>query len=89
MATRFDDLGESCAGSMRAFFRGNGANVLKIAPETALKLMFNDKMKALVVADLNNIRPHERMFVGAIAGASAQVPPRLLHASADSFRVRK
>lgn len=72
MATSCDALGQSRAGSVRAFFRGNGANVVKIAPETALKLMFNDKMKVLVVSDLNNIRPHERMFVGAIAGASAQ-----------------
>lgn len=59
-------------GSLHAFFRGNGANVLKIAPETALKLTFNDKLKGLLVADLHNIRPHERMFVGALAGASAQ-----------------
>jgi hypothetical protein len=64
------------AGSLHAFFRGNGANVLKIAPETALKLTFNDKLKGLLVADLHNIRPHERMFVGALAGASAQVGRR-------------
>ena len=40
-----DDMLHSCAGTLRAFFRGNGANVVKIAPETALKLTFNDKMK--------------------------------------------
>lgn len=61
------------AGSVRAFFRGNGANVVKIAPETALKLTFNDSMKALIVRDKHNIRPHERMMAGALAGASAQV----------------
>ena len=35
-------------GTPRAFFRGNGANVLKIAPETALKLTFNDRIKRAV-----------------------------------------
>ncbi len=60
-------------GTLRAFFKGNGANVVKIAPETALKLTFNDKMKALLVADPHDITPLERMAAGALAGASAQV----------------
>ena len=37
--------------SAKAYFRGNGANVLKNVPETALKLTFNDRIKALVLGD--------------------------------------
>ncbi len=58
---------------MRAFFKGNGANVVKIAPETALKLTFNDRFKALLCEDPHDITPAERMAAGALAGASAQV----------------
>ena len=37
--------------SWKAYFRGNGANVLKNVPETAIKLTFNDRIKALVLGD--------------------------------------
>ena len=36
---------------MRAYFRGNGINVLKIAPETGLKFTFNDHIKVLLLRD--------------------------------------
>ena len=38
-------------GSYKAYFRGNGANVIKNVPETALKLTCNDKVKAIIAQD--------------------------------------
>ena len=35
-------------GTITAYFRGNGVNVVKTAPETALKLELNDRIKAVV-----------------------------------------
>ncbi len=56
---------------------------VKIAPETALKLSFNDAIKHVIASDPEYITALERMVGGAIAGASAQVPlhvfPRLSH----------
>lgn len=60
------------SGTIKAFFRGNGTNVLKIAPETAIKLTFNDRIKRTIVPDLDNITPLQRMSCGALAGAVAQ-----------------
>lgn len=60
------------AGTMKAFFRGNGTNVLKIAPETAIKLTFNDRIKHFVCTDPEHITPLQRLFAGAISGAIAQ-----------------
>ena len=74
-------------GTPRAFFRGNGANVLKIAPETALKLTFNDRIKRAVSSVRSSsssdsgsppssssvsLSPGERFVAGAAAGALAQ-----------------
>lgn len=73
-------------GTPRAFFRGNGANVLKIAPETALKLTFNDRIKRAVGSVRSSssdsgsssssssvsLSPGERFVAGAAAGALAQ-----------------
>lgn len=64
----------SHAGSIKAYFRGNGVNVIKIAPETALRLTLNDRIKQIVAKDhLARITPLERMACGGLAGASAQV----------------
>ena len=38
-------------GTYKAYFRGNGANVIKNVPETALKLTCNDRVKALIAQD--------------------------------------
>ena len=61
-----------CAGTMSAFFRGNGTNVIKIAPETAIKLSCNDRLKRMVCEDVEEITPGQRMLSGALAGAVAQ-----------------
>jgi hypothetical protein len=38
-------------GSWKAYFRGNGCNVVKNVPETAIKMSVNDRIKALIVKD--------------------------------------
>uniref|UniRef100_A0A673CTP0 EF-hand domain-containing protein n=1 Tax=Sphaeramia orbicularis TaxID=375764 RepID=A0A673CTP0_9TELE len=48
-------------GGPTSLWRGNGINVLKIAPETAIKFMAYEK-----------IRTHERFMAGSLAGATAQ-----------------
>ncbi len=62
----------SAAGTLRAFFRGNGTNVIKITPETAIKLAANDYIKRCVVAEGEHITPVQRLQCGALAGATAQ-----------------
>lgn len=60
-------------GSFKAWFKGNGTNVLKIAPETAIKLAATDSLKTYIVQDPEQIHPSERIICGGIAGAIAQV----------------
>lgn len=59
-------------GSIKAFFKGNGTNVVKIAPETAIKLTMNDIYKRIIAKDIEEITPSQRMVAGALAGATAQ-----------------
>lgn len=80
-------------GSVRAFFKGNGTNVVKIAPETAIKLTVNDIYKRILSTDPDEITPGERMIAGALAGATAQaiiyplelVKTRLAVSSKDTY----
>lgn len=58
---------------MKSFFKGNGTNVVKIVPETAIKLTGSDVLKPYIVQNLDDIQPSERFVCGAMAGASAQV----------------
>lgn len=57
-----------------AFFRGNLANVLKIAPENAAKLMLYSEFKQRVLGNKpsSDIHFSERLIAGAICGGIAQ-----------------
>lgn len=59
-------------GTIKSFFKGNGTNVIKIAPETAIKLTMNDIYKRMIASDVEDITPPQRMAAGALAGATSQ-----------------
>ena len=59
-------------GGLGAFYRGNTANVLKIAPETSIKFVAFDQLKVLLAADKDNVTGPERFVAGGSAGAIAQ-----------------
>lgn len=59
-------------GSIKAYFKGNGTNVLKIAPETSIKLGLNDYLKRVVPQDAHNISWEERVLCGGLSGAVGQ-----------------
>jgi solute carrier family 25 phosphate transporter 23/24/25/41 len=47
-----------------AFWKGNGANVVKIMPESAAKFYANDVLKAIIARDSQDIRVYERLAAG-------------------------
>lgn len=60
-------------GGVTSFWRGNGINVLKIAPESAIKFAAYEQVKRLIRQDEN--RPmaiYERFAAGACAGGISQ-----------------
>lgn len=59
-------------GGFCAFFKGNGVNCVKIAPETAVKFAAFDAMKHVVATDPANITVTERLVSGGFAGMVAQ-----------------
>uniref|UniRef100_UPI00398F58F2 mitochondrial adenyl nucleotide antiporter SLC25A24-like isoform X2 n=1 Tax=Pristiophorus japonicus TaxID=55135 RepID=UPI00398F58F2 len=59
-------------GGVTSLWRGNGMNVVKIAPETAIKFMAYEQFKKLFARDKQNIATHERFLAGSLAGATAQ-----------------
>eukprot|EP00756_Hemistasia_phaeocysticola_P058222 Hpha_TRINITY_DN34849_c0_g1::TRINITY_DN34849_c0_g1_i1::g.167809::m.167809/K14684/SLC25A23S; solute carrier family 25 (mitochondrial phosphate transporter), member 23/24/25/41 len=58
-------------GGWRAFFRGNGANCLKVAPETATRFLVFDLLKSYST-DPDAPSAAERFTAGGLAGACAQ-----------------
>ena len=61
-------------GGVLSLWRGNGINVLKIAPETAMKFMAFDQLKRLIHSGDagTEITIMERFLAGSIAGAVSQ-----------------
>ncbi|XP_028257835.1 calcium-binding mitochondrial carrier protein SCaMC-1 [Parambassis ranga] len=61
-------------GGVWSLWRGNGINVLKIAPETAIKFTAYEQIKNVMRGgdESRNLRIHERFVAGSLAGATAQ-----------------
>ncbi|KRX08925.1 Mitochondrial carrier domain [Pseudocohnilembus persalinus] len=57
---------------IRGFFKGNGVNCFKIAPETALKYIAFDYAKKYIAEDPFDATPLERFLCGGISGVAAQ-----------------
>lgn len=63
-------------GGVRAFFRGNGLNVLKVAPESAIRFYTYETFKTFIMntkgEEKANISSLDRLLAGGLAGAVAQ-----------------
>uniref|UniRef100_A0A674MFW7 Solute carrier family 25 member 25b n=1 Tax=Takifugu rubripes TaxID=31033 RepID=A0A674MFW7_TAKRU len=59
-------------GGLRSLWRGNGINVIKIAPETAIKFMAYEQIKLLIGSNQETLGIGERLVAGSLAGAIAQ-----------------
>uniref|UniRef100_A0A672PQ94 Calcium-binding mitochondrial carrier protein SCaMC-3-like n=1 Tax=Sinocyclocheilus grahami TaxID=75366 RepID=A0A672PQ94_SINGR len=66
-------------GGLRSLWRGNGINVLKIAPESAIKFMAYEQVNKAESINYNkcskeggSLRVQERFIAGSLAGATAQ-----------------
>ncbi|XP_053574205.1 calcium-binding mitochondrial carrier protein SCaMC-3 isoform X1 [Bombina bombina] len=59
-------------GGFRSLWRGNGINVLKIAPESAIKFMAYEQIKKVIRGQHETLRVRERFIAGSLAGAIAQ-----------------
>ncbi|KAG7490936.1 calcium-binding mitochondrial carrier SCaMC-2-A-like [Solea senegalensis] len=59
-------------GGARSLWRGNGINVIKIAPESALKFMAYEQIKNLIGSETQTLSILERFAAGSMAGVIAQ-----------------
>ncbi|XP_037621165.1 calcium-binding mitochondrial carrier protein SCaMC-1-B-like isoform X1 [Sebastes umbrosus] len=78
-------------GGMRSLWRGNGMNVLKIAPETAIKFTAYEQIKNVMRSshETRNLRVHERFVAGSLAGAIAQTAIYPLEVLKTRLTIRK
>jgi len=60
-------------GGVKGLWRGNGINVIKIAPESAMKFLAYDEMKKHIKGnDSRDLFIYERFMAGSFAGALSQ-----------------
>jgi len=60
-------------GGVMSLWRGNGINVFKIAPESAIKFLSYEKIKRLIKGDsAQELHPLQRFAAGSMAGAISQ-----------------
>ncbi|XP_026153377.1 calcium-binding mitochondrial carrier protein SCaMC-2-B isoform X1 [Mastacembelus armatus] len=59
-------------GGVRSLWRGNGINVIKIAPESAIKFMAYEQIKRVIGSNQETLGITERLVAGSLAGAIAQ-----------------
>lgn len=60
-------------GGIKSLWRGNGINVVKIAPESAIKFMAYEQTKRLIKGNrLRELNIYERFMAGSIAGGISQ-----------------
>uniref|UniRef100_A0A6Q2X5M0 EF-hand domain-containing protein n=1 Tax=Esox lucius TaxID=8010 RepID=A0A6Q2X5M0_ESOLU len=59
-------------GGVTSLWRGNGINVIKIAPETAIKFMAYEQFKKLLTPEGEKVQTYQRFMAGSLAGATAQ-----------------
>lgn len=60
-------------GGVRSLWRGNGINVIKIAPESAIKFMAYEQIKRVFKSGINReLGISERFAAGSMAGAISQ-----------------
>ncbi|KAJ8263323.1 hypothetical protein COCON_G00157800 [Conger conger] len=59
-------------GGMKALWRGNGINILKIAPESAIKFMAYEQIKRLIGSKPETLGIADRFLAGSLAGVIAQ-----------------
>jgi solute carrier family 25 phosphate transporter 23/24/25/41 len=46
--------------------------VAKVIPESSFKFFANDFFKGVIIKDRDNVRVHERLLAGSLAGVTAQ-----------------
>lgn len=76
-------------GGMRSLWRGNGINVMKIAPESAIKFMAYEQLKQYIhgSSPSQELGMYERFVAGSAAGCIAQTTIYPLEVSSNRLRI--